>query len=293
VVVTTGRGNWGPLRDAVEVLRVNADTKETTLGEVYTVTAMPDGGVVLFDRKALDGPIVRQFDAQGKFVRNLGRQGSGPGEYALGRGGGPSIAARFDGSVVVRDGMRAVLHYGSDGRSRATIMLNHNNGSTNEIIAANDGTFWVRAAFSQGRPPVSMSIPRPLVRYDSTGKLLDSLVHGRTWLPASADPNAPRGFWSIVPDGRVIHFRADKVGFLLTDPTGSKPPFIAEAKVEPVRYSADERKEREAYEDFRQTMPEPRGRRPGAGVREPACADRRAIRPEPLRGRRDADVPHR
>ncbi|HYV96124.1 MAG TPA: hypothetical protein VE967_01570, partial [Gemmatimonadaceae bacterium] len=84
VIVTTGNGVWGPLHDAAEVKRINADTKESTFGQVSMLAATSDGGVALFDTKSLDGPIIRRFDAEGRFMNNLGRRGSGPGEYELG-----------------------------------------------------------------------------------------------------------------------------------------------------------------------------------------------------------------
>lgn len=50
------------MRDAIEVRRFNAETKETTFGQTFYGTATADGGVVVYDEKSLDGPIIRQFD---------------------------------------------------------------------------------------------------------------------------------------------------------------------------------------------------------------------------------------
>src|SRR5688500_12623946 len=48
VVRTTGRGVWGPPRDAVEVLRVGGSSREATFGQIARVIATRDGGVLVF-----------------------------------------------------------------------------------------------------------------------------------------------------------------------------------------------------------------------------------------------------
>src|SRR6476620_1198665 len=113
VVVSQGNGKWGAPHDAIEVLRVPGDTKETTFGAVYVLEATPDGGVVLADAKSLDGLIVRQFDANGKFVRDLGRSGPGPGEYMRDN---LSIAGNPKGRIYIRDSEKSVSIFGSDGK---------------------------------------------------------------------------------------------------------------------------------------------------------------------------------
>jgi hypothetical protein len=141
-------------------------------------------------------------------------------------------------------------------------MLYHSNGSTNEVVASNDGTIWVRAAFPQMGPlAAAPSGLRPMIHFDSTGKIIDSLVHGAGWTAPGSDPAVTRAWWVPIADGRVLHTRGDKVGFLLADPKGTRPLLVAETVAEAVRYSAEERKEMEELEDFRQKMPRPMPRR--------------------------------
>ncbi|HYV98848.1 MAG TPA: hypothetical protein VE967_15445, partial [Gemmatimonadaceae bacterium] len=131
------------------------------------------------------------------------------------------------------------------------------NGSTNEVVAANDGTIWVRAAFPAFGPggPAPMTGQRPMIHYDISGNVLDSLVQGPGWLATGSSTGAVREWWAPIPDGRVMLTRTDKVGFLLSDPKRTAAPIIVEAQVEPVKYTPEERKELEALEDFVQTMP--------------------------------------
>src|SRR5207244_1093480 len=135
VVLTQGNGKWGPPHDAIEVLRVPGDTKETTFGAAYVLQATADGGVIVVDMKGEEGLIVRQFDANGKFVRNLGRRGPGPGEYLRNN---LTIATHPNGSVYLRDDDRAVNVYGADGKLGNTFVLGFTNGSTLEIQPASD-----------------------------------------------------------------------------------------------------------------------------------------------------------
>jgi hypothetical protein len=250
VVVTTGDGVWGPIRDAVEVMRIHATTKESTFGQVMVLTAMPDGGVVLFDYKSVHGPLVRQFDADGKFVRNLGKHGGGRGQYAL---SDPipniGLTARRDGSVVMKEGSRAVLDFGADGKYRRGFMLRLANGGTWEIVAGDDGTYLVRAPSPPIRPGARAVPPheRAMNRYDSAGRKLASLAIPPRWSPLYPDVYES---WMPMPDGRVLVVRSDKVGFLLSDPAKRTDPMAGELLALPVPYVDEEAAERRAYEEF-------------------------------------------
>src|SRR5262245_6656743 len=81
IIRNTGTGRWGPIHDAKEVVRVTGPAAGDEFGEPQWVTTLPDGGVLVFDIKGINGPALQQYDANGKFVRQIGRQGGGPGEY--------------------------------------------------------------------------------------------------------------------------------------------------------------------------------------------------------------------
>lgn len=238
VIATQGNGRWGAPHDAIEVLRV-PETHETTFGAAYVIQATPDGGVIVADTKSLDGLIIRQFDANGKFVRNLGRSGPGPGEYMRQN---LSVAVHTDGSVYVRDSDKSVSIFGKDGKLVNSIALTHNNGSTNEISVATDGSFYIRApflrtgAFATG----AAGLQRPLLHYDVKGTLLDSTSSTVRWLPEGAEGYQ---WWRLLPDGRHLYTRTDRIAFLIVDPKRAGAPVIVEGPGAPVPYLREEREE--------------------------------------------------
>ena len=136
IVLTTGDGAWGPVHDAVEVLRVAETSKETTFGLIRAMAATPDGGVLVYDIKAAEGKIVRQFNAEGKFVRNVGRAGSGPGEYDMDV---LMLAAAPNGTLVLREPFRGVSRYAPDGRFINRFTTDERSGA-HEVVAAFDGS---------------------------------------------------------------------------------------------------------------------------------------------------------
>jgi hypothetical protein len=236
VVVTRGNGKWGAPHDAIEVLRVPGDTKETTFGAAYVLQATPDGGVVIFDTKGEEGMIIRQFDASGKFVHNIGRQGPGPGEYMRPNA---SVAVHPNGSVYVRDDDKSVSVFGKDGKLAHTFALNYNNGSTLEIYAASDGSVYIRAP--EVRAMTAMPGARPFFHYSLGGKLLDSISVAAHWVPA---PTPDIEHWRVFPDGRLLFMRTDKVGFLISRP--GRSALVGEVAAAAVPYLPEEREQIDA-----------------------------------------------
>jgi hypothetical protein len=236
VVLTQGNGKWGAPHDAVELFRVPGDSRETMFGNAYVLQATSDGGVVVFDTKGEEGMIVRRFDKNGKFVRNLGRQGPGPGEYMRSNA---SIAVHPSGAVYIRDDDKSVSIFGPDGKLAHTFALAFNNGSTLEIFAATDGSVYVRAPFT--REGFASTRQRPFLHYSVDGKRLDSVFVTTRWLPEGAPGYQ---WWQVLPDGRIVFTRTDKVGFLIVGQSGASP-LIGEVPSAGVPYIKEERDELE------------------------------------------------
>lgn len=257
-VRTSRDGEWGPLHDAVEVLRVAERSPETTFGAVYVHAATPDGGVILLDSRGPGGMIIRQFDSAGTFVRNIGREGSGPGEYAS--RGQTTFTVHPGGTIIVRDGGRAIIRYAADGTHINTFATGLGRGGTLEIYAANDGSVYHRAPFGADGS-ASASLP-PLIHRAPDGNILDSVKVTARWLrDAPTKQYDPLENWFPMPDGRIIYVRTDKLGFLLVEPKRRTPPFLAEAEALPVPYVDEERAELTRIDEWREQVTPPNMRR--------------------------------
>lgn len=244
-VTTKGDGVWGPAHDAVEEFRVPANSKETTFGQIGAIAATGDGGVLVYDTKAPEGKILRQFDSAGKFVRNIGHEGRGPGEYS----GEMMTIAESHGAIVIRDVVARIINrYGPDGKSLGGFSIGHSAG-IGDVAVGDDGSIYTAAPRAVARPVQGPPTGQPLFHYDPTGQLLDS-VPGKPWLISAASrggysPYAAHEIRFALADGRVVVGRTDKLGFLIFDPVGKSPALVAEHTVPPVPYLNDELKQRQ------------------------------------------------
>jgi hypothetical protein len=117
VVVRTISGSvWGEPREMVEDLSIGVldGPEELMFGSIQELAVDEEGGIYAFDSHV---PVLRYFDAAGDYVRTLGREGGGPGEYGDFTGG---MAIRRDGRIVLADFRNARLNlYEPDGRLAA------------------------------------------------------------------------------------------------------------------------------------------------------------------------------
>jgi hypothetical protein len=159
-----------------------------------------------------DPALIKQYDSLGRFIRTIGRNGSGPGEY------GTAFLASRGGHLFVHDprGSRTSLfdtagRYLTSWKSACCYWM--------AIDAGLDGTVSV-PTFSA--PPPGTTGPNPYtreyLRYDSTGTLRDSILipsgpEGKFWFIGSdlqharvitSVPFVPEAVMGLAPDGSVL-----------------------------------------------------------------------------------------
>lgn len=113
VVVRTLEGSvWGDTARLVEELRIGRleGAPEETFGALRGLAVGNDGTIYVVDRQV---PALRVYGPDGAYLRTIGSEGNGPGEYERPDGG---IAVLPDGRIVLRDPANARINvYAPDG----------------------------------------------------------------------------------------------------------------------------------------------------------------------------------
>jgi len=136
----TFNNEYGQNYEAVEELRIGVlDGKEEYIfSRIRDVAFGSEGKIVVADFAI---PIIRMYDENGVFLRNVGRSGRGPGEYQMILG----MKTFDDGKITVWDPRNLYVHlYAADGE----FIESHNVQSSlygNGVFEAGlDGNFYIR-----------------------------------------------------------------------------------------------------------------------------------------------------
>lgn len=245
-ILRVGAPLWGDSIALVEELSVGvvSGPTEYQFGAIAHIAVDRAEGTYVFDAQV---PALRYFDAEGNYVRTLGREGQGPGEYGRATLG---LVVRTDNSVVLRDFQNSRLNFYSPAgqpESEAALRISPYVGSTMTADAA--GHFYLTML------PQSAG----LLHLDPQGEIVDSLappslpdepVEGRR---GHFDPrkvwvfDLAGGFWVGLSDSYSIqHIRPD--GTVLQ----------IERDISPAEVAPEERDQYEAfYEWWRQAQGTP------------------------------------
>jgi hypothetical protein len=180
VVRSSGPGAWGATVRLVEEVRVGVldGDERYTFGSIREVVPGAGGTVWVLENRPVR---IRIYDAAGRFVRNVGGDGEGPGEYRQIDG----ARALSDGSVVILDGRNGRISiFGPGGEFRASHRhpVSFFTGDMFAVDAA--GSFYVKVR--RDRPvPGEFTLDSQLawVRIRADGTVADTLP-----IPTGATP---------------------------------------------------------------------------------------------------------
>jgi hypothetical protein len=248
VVTSTAIGLWGPRRAAVEVQRITAAHDGEPFGMITAMTALPDGGVAIFDGKGASGPVLWVLDAKGRFERRIGREGSGPGEY---RSCNDCLVSNVDGSIGLLDNRnRRITTYLRNGTVRSTAPAPEGAGfgGVPRFLPGPPGSYFARLELTPS-PATPITDPQQDERYGfiliaENGKVLDTVPPPKSWLRKPAQSLLePRMLWHPLRDGRVAVGATDQMRILIHDRKGPRTnPVFLEGITARIPFGTDERK---------------------------------------------------
>lgn len=200
VVVRTIAGSvWGDSARLVEELRIGEldGPDEYIFGQVRELAVGPQGTIYVYDGavKAL-----RAYDSTGRYLRTIGAEGGGPGEYREVLG----LAILPDGRLLLDDPRLGRINvYSATGDPLGAWPMPSGLFTSNAITTDSAGRSYVKILTSdirQGEP-----WPIGYVRLDDKGAVVDT-IPGPRWLEevANAPAYGPVGLWAWHPHGYMV-----------------------------------------------------------------------------------------
>ncbi|HKK62575.1 MAG TPA: 6-bladed beta-propeller [Bacteroidales bacterium] len=166
---------------------------EYLFADISDLVSGASGTVFVADSPAGDA-VVRMFDSEGSFVKYVGRQGRGPGEYNDIGG----IATFPDGRLTIWDrGNQRINLYDPNGEYIESFFANSGLSYSYKVFEVDhDGNFYVKNMFiDRENPQNNTNPPSAWFKYSPEGELLDT-VH----VPRN-ESNFPQGFVIFTPAG--------------------------------------------------------------------------------------------
>ena len=212
VVVRTLSGSaWGDTAslEAEVSIGMLEGPDEYLIGNPRSIAVGADGEIYVLDRQV---PVIRMYDRDGAFIRNVGREGGGPGEYKL----PGAIAVLPDNRLLVRDpGNGRVSIYGADGEYLGQVRYPGGFNTSRRMYTDTDGFAYSMVLLNYGTAPWDWVMG--IARLDLVGGIQDT-IPAPTWdyeppqITASREnssssdnvPFSPEDHWSFSPLGYTV-----------------------------------------------------------------------------------------
>ncbi len=218
VVRTLQGSTWGEAAELVEEIRIGVldGQEEYMFGRIQEVAPDGEGGVYVFDGQV---PALRHYDAEGRYLRTLGGEGAGPGEYydaALG------LALLPDGRLLLRDPRNGRFTlYDRDGVAVEHWPLASGLFTSRATAVDTAGHVYARILTD----PIEPGQPWPigLLHLDNEGQVIDTIlspsIDGE---PSGATGTfSPAKRWDLHPHGYLVVGVSDRYAIELRRPEGT------------------------------------------------------------------------
>jgi len=220
---------------------------EYLIGDPRSVAVGPDGTVYLLDTQV---PVLRAYAPDGTYLRDIGRQGGGPGEYESPDG----MTAMADGRVLVRDpGAARIVVFSGVGEFIEQWPLSGGFNTSSPLHTDTLGQVYTLVLLNPGTPPWEWIMG--VRRYSPTGEPLDT-IRAPTWdyeparLTASRENSSTS---SRVPFTADDHWTFSPLGYMVGGVSSAyridlyrsgEPVLRLERAFEPVPVHPEEAEER-------------------------------------------------
>ncbi len=196
--------------DFEEVFRIGSFDGDTweTFGEIGGTAFDAEGNLYVFDRQASR---ITMVDRGGNFVREIGQEGGGPGEFRMAM----QFTAMPDGRLVVADlGHRSYQLFGADGQYERMVSMGGGDmirigdmapdPSGDAIVSGGGGTVMAMRSGPGGGEPAGPT-SRPIDRISLAGDVAEVTTIVEGWQP-------PRGEEGQMLEGGGMSFRMSMAG---------------------------------------------------------------------------------
>lgn len=247
VIVHTISGSvWGEPRDMEIELSIGVldGDEELMFGSLRQMAVDDEGDIYAFDGQV---PALRHFDATGRYLGTLGREGAGPGEYQSFTTG---LAIRSDGKIVLLDPQNTRIGvYAPEGTHFANWPVQGAFFSRQGLVVdAKDDTYVqiLTGTFASDEP-----LPTGYLHLSPEGEIIDTINpphFSNEPNAASFNPFGPSKIMGMTPLGHLIVGMNDDYTFHIRSPDG--PVVRVKRDYEPVALLREEKADWQAVFDW-------------------------------------------
>lgn len=200
IVRTLSGSTWDQPREAVEELAIGTleGPDETMFGRIGALAVDSSGGVYVYDAQV---PAIRHFDAGGKFVRQVGREGQGPGEYL---DAVLAMAVRGDGRLQIWDARNArVTLYDPDGEFSGQWPVSISLFTGDAMFVDDADHTYIKKLTER---PSEGAWKIGLLHLDAEGNEVETMPDPEVAEPPDSDGGylSPSKQWTLAPDASMI-----------------------------------------------------------------------------------------